>query len=180
MRDFAPLCISSCLIAVQVGCRLHPITTLMSSYGGWLSPPPLSGKYIYIYTVFHTDQTLSARLRAGGTIGTTCLTVSMAMNRLNLSDLYRFQPHTTPTSSPSASCSLKFKPTWHVMSETRSRFGSGVHRHMDRGTASGNSISCRCPRASSIASRKQKKLQILAFCLKDSKGAQTLRNRGRN
>ena len=38
-------CISPCLTAVEVRCRLHPITTLMTSYGGWLSSPPFSGIY---------------------------------------------------------------------------------------------------------------------------------------
>ena len=39
LRDFAPLCISACLTAKEVRCRLHPVTTLTFSYGVRLSPP---------------------------------------------------------------------------------------------------------------------------------------------
>ena len=30
------------------GCRLHPITGLRSSYGGWHSSPPFSGQYFLL------------------------------------------------------------------------------------------------------------------------------------
>ena len=37
--------ISPCLTAVEVRCQIHPITTLKSSYGSWLSPSPFPGIY---------------------------------------------------------------------------------------------------------------------------------------
>ena len=44
MRDFPPLLsISPCLTAVPARCQIHPITTWMSSYGGWFSSPPFPG-----------------------------------------------------------------------------------------------------------------------------------------